>query len=256
MPRRHHRPESVHPYRWMVSYADFMTLLFAFFVVMYAASSVNDKKFDEMAHSLVGVFEGTNKSLMPFQIEAIFPGLAPASDVSLVSSKEGDRPEPQGDILELLQGALNPLIEENHFNLTMDEKWMQLEVPVDSLFNEKGSKLSYEGEQVLVTLAKSFMAFTNPINIEVFADNQPSGNDSPWLLSAKQGAIISQFLVLEQIAPRRLAVVSYGPFQPIATNDDEEGRAINRRIIFLIDRNVLHRERIKTVTNHHLSAKS
>ncbi|MEY8263760.1 MAG: flagellar motor protein MotB [Bermanella sp.] len=256
MPRRHHRPESVHPYRWMVSYADFMTLLFAFFVVMYAMSTVNNKKFDEIADSLVGVFDGSNKSLMPFQLDAIFPGLAPASDVTLVASKEGDRPEPPGDILEILQGALNPLLDAQPFNLTMDEKWLQLEVPADSLFMDQGVELSYEGSQILVKLAKSFMGFSNPINIEVFADAQGADDLNPWLLSARQGTVIGQFLALENIAAQRLAVVAYGPFQPVATNDDEEGRAINRRVLFLIDRQVLHRERIKIVTNRHLSAKS
>jgi len=256
MPRRHHRPESVHPYRWMVSYADFMTLLFAFFVVMYAISTVNNKKFDEISDSLVGVFDGKNKSLMPFQLDAIFPSLAPASDVTLVSSKEGDRPEPPGDILEIVQGALNPLINDQHFNLTMDEKWLQLEIPADSLFIDNGVKLSYDGEQILVKLAKSFMGFSNPINIEVFGDNQGEAGINPWLLTARQGAVIGQFLALEEVAAQRLAVVAYGPFQPIATNDDEEGRSINRRVLFLIDRQVLHRQRIKTVTNRHLSAKS
>ncbi len=256
MPRRHLRPESVHPYRWMVSYADFMTLLFAFFVVMYAMSSVNDKKFDAMSISIVGVFDGTNKSLKPFQLDAIFPSLSPSSDVALISSKEGDRPEPPADVLELIQSSLNPLIDAKKFNLTMDEKWLQLEVPVDALFTDSGVKLSYEGEQVLVKLAKSFMAFSNPINIEVFGDNKKIEGANPWLLTARQGTVIGQFLLLEQIAAQRLAVVSYGPFQPIATNDDEDGRAINRRVLFLIDRSVIHRERIKTVTNRHLSAKS
>ncbi len=256
MPRRHHRPESVHPYRWMVSYADFMTLLFAFFVVMYAMSSVNAKKFDAMSNSIVGVFDGSNKSLKPFQLDAIFPSLSPASDVTLIASKEGDRPEPPGDILELIQGAITPLNNAKQFNLTMDEKWVQLEVPVDILFTDSGVKLSYEGEQILVKLAKSFMGFSNPINIEVFGDNKISTGTNPWLLTARQGSVIGQFLLLEQITAQRLAVVSYGPFQPIATNEDDDGRAINRRVLFLIDRSVIHRERIKTVTNRHLTAKS
>ena len=255
MPRRHQRPESVHPYRWMVSYADFMTLLFAFFVVMYAISSVNNQKFEKISHSLVGVFESSNKSLLPFQIDAIFPALAPASDVTLASSKDADRPEPPGDLLELLQGSLSPLLENDRFNLHIEENWLQLEVPLDSLFSSQQVKLSFNGEQILSTLAKTFQGFKNPINIEVFSDKKVSNTQSPWLLSAQQGAEIVQFLALEEIEMPRLAVVAYGPFQPIATNDDIEGQSINRRVLFLIDRRVLKRERIKTVTKQHLSAK-
>ncbi len=255
MPRRHHRPESVHPYRWMVSYADFMTLLFAFFVVMYAISSVNDKKFDELTNPLVGVFEGANRSLLPFQVDSIFPSLSPTSDLTLVSSQDGEDPEPPGDVLEILQAAVNPDIEDNQFNLQINEKWLQLEIPSDSLFNKKSSELSFDGEQVLVKLAKSFKRFENPINIEVFNDDQIAQNVSPWLLSAMQGGTIADFLSLEDIKSRRLATVAYGPYQPVATNDDEDGRSLNRRIVFLIDRTVIERERLKIVTNKHLSAK-
>ncbi len=255
MPRRHHKPESVHAYRWMVSYADFMTLLFAFFVVMYSISSVNDKKFDEITNSLVGVFEGKSRSLTPFQIDAIFPSLAPTSDLTLVSSKEGENPEPPGDLLEILQASIKPMNEENKFHLEVDEKWLQLEVPADSLFVKASSELSFDGEQVLVTLAKSFREFDNPINIEVFNDSENKGNTSPWLLSSLQGGVIADFLTLENISAKRLATVAYGPFQPIATNDDEDGRSLNRRIIFLINRELIQRERLKIVTNRHLSAK-
>ncbi|MEH6348348.1 MAG: flagellar motor protein MotB [Bermanella sp.] len=256
MPRRHHRPESVHPYRWMVSYADFMTLLFAFFVVMYAISSVNNEKFESISHSLVGVFESSNKSLLPFQIDAIFPTLAPASDVSMVARKDADRPEPVGDLIELLQSSLNPLLKEERFNLQMEENWLQLEVPLDALFSSQKNELSFKGSKLLSKIAASFRGFENPINIEVFSDGQANSSESPWLLSATQGAAIVQFLALEDIKMPRLAVVAYGPFQPISTNDDEDGRSLNRRVLFLIDRRVLKRERIKTVTKRHLSAKS
>ncbi len=255
MPKRHQRPESVHPYRWMVSYADFMTLLFAFFVVMYAISSVNNQKFEKISHSLVGVFESTNKSLLPFQIDAIFPTLAPASDVSLVSTMDAEKPEPPGDLLEIIQSSLSPLLTKERFNLQVQENWLQLEVPLDALFSSQQAQLNFKGEQLLNKLANSFNKFDNPINIEIFSDNQATKTQSPWLLSARQGASIMQFLALEDVDTPRLAAVAYGPFQPIATNDDEEGRSLNRRVLFLIDRRSLKRERIKTVTKQHLSAK-
>ena len=144
MPRRHQRPESVHPYRWMVSYADFMTLLFAFFVVMYAISSVNNHKFEKISHSLVGVFESSNKSLLPFQIDAIFPALAPSSDVSLVSTMDAEKPEPPGDLLEIIQSSLSPLLEKERFNLQQQENWLQLEVPLDALFSSQKTQLNFD----------------------------------------------------------------------------------------------------------------
>ncbi len=255
MARRHTMPESVHAARWMVSYADFMTLLFAFFVVLYASSTVNNKKFDEMSQSLVGVFEGKNKSLLPFQIDAIFPSLAPASDVTLVSSKEADRPEPPGDLLEIFQGAMEPLLQDSRFSLQISESWLQLEVPADRIFKQTGTNLSLDGEQILSQLSKTFSRFPHPINIEIFNDSQTPNANSPWLLSAMQGASIVQFLSLEDIQTSRMAVVAYGPYQPISTNADDDGQALNRRVIFLIDRTRRQRDRLNIVTKRHLSAK-
>ena len=73
MARRHRPPESAHVMRWMVSYADFVTLLFAFFVVLYTISSVNNKKFDELSTALSGVFDRKDMSFQPIQLDAIFP---------------------------------------------------------------------------------------------------------------------------------------------------------------------------------------
>ncbi len=255
MARRHKPPESAHAMRWMVSYADFITLLFAFFVVMYAISSVNNKKFDQVTEVLSGIFEQAPKSWQPIQLEAIF---------NTVVRQSGSAPQDVSPIAENTERAMADLIaeletlaESESLHLFGDSRWIQLEVPADKIFNKHRLTMSASGEALINKLAKKFTLFGNPINVEVFADEPISRNadlTDPWELTAVQAAHLVQLLILENVKPSRLAAVGYGQYQPIATNDDEEGRALNRRVVFLIDSAGKQRERIKIVTKRHLSA--
>lgn len=257
MPRRHKPPESVHPYRWMVSYADFMTLLFAFFVVLYAASSVNNAKFEKMTQSLYSAFESKQKSQSPIQLDAIFDSVMNNSMVDELNPIQ-QAPAPDINLMELLEESLASEISENGLQLNNTEKWLQLEVPSDLLFVGETRALSTSGESILVRISKAFRQFEHAVRIEVFTAQNNNVEDyekNPWLLSAQQGANIAQIMVMENLPATRISVVAYGPFQPIASNEDEEGQSLNRRVIFLIDQDNQASKRTKIITTRHLSAK-
>lgn len=257
MPRRHKPPESVHPYRWMVSYADFMTLLFAFFVVLYAASSVNNAKFEKMTQSLYSVFEARQSSQSPIQLDAIFDRVMNNSMVDKIN------PVPQAqtpaiNVMELLTDTLASEILENGLQLQNSEHWLQLEVPSDLLFAGETRNLSPNGEAILIKISKAFKQFEHAVRIEVFtaqSNNVADFEKNAWQLSAQQGANIAQLMVMENVPASRISAVAYGPFQPIASNDDEEGQSLNRRVIFLISQDKQISKRTKIITNRHLSAK-
>ena len=84
--------------------------------------------------------------------------------------------------------------------------------------------------------------------IEVLTDNQVN-EESPWQLGAEQAMAIQQLLMLDTVSPLHMASINFGPFQPIATNDDEDGQAMNRRINFVIYRNLHQFNRLKIMTN-------
>lgn len=257
MPRRHKPPESVHPYRWMVSYADFMTLLFAFFVVLYAASSVNNAKFEKMTQSLYSAFESKQKSQSPIQLDAIFDSVMNNSMVDELNPVQ-QSPVPDVNLMELVQDTLASDINENGLQLKQTEKWLQLEVPSGLLFEGETSELSPPGESILVRISKAFKQFEHTVRIEVFTAQTSNIEDfqqNPWLLSAQQGASIAQLMVLENLPASRLSVVAYGPFQPIASNDDEEGQSLNQRVLFLINQDNQASKRTNIITTRHLSAK-
>lgn len=255
MARRHRPPESVHAHRWMVSYADFMTLLFAFFVVLYASSSVNEHKFEKMSQALMGIFETQGSFALPINLSDIIP--------PVIYEPDGRNQDDDDHLdIQLEQNNLQTVVEENlktrltqpEFSLQKYDHWLKLEVQADKLFQPKSTQLSVEGEGVIVDIAHTFSKFKHPINIEIYGDVPLDEEGNPWQHSAMQGASIVHLLTLERIDPSRLAVVAYGPYQPVATNDDEEGRKINRRVVFMIDRTGNLRDHTKTVTDVHLSA--
>ena len=255
MPRRHAPPESVHAHRWMVSYADFMTLMFAFFVVLYSASSLNDEKFNQMSQVFVGVFDQPAALALPqnFQslIDQFSDTLAQTDDAVGEESQAPDenRAPLQRDLKRVIEQSIN----KPRVNLKKVQRYLQLEIPADYLFKANTANVSVEGGYILAQLADVFEGIPNFISIEVFTDNQvPDAN--PWQLAANQGMALLQLLTLDDVSPLRLSTINYGPFQPIATNDDEEGQSINRRVLFLIHDNDDSVNRVKTVTDAHLSA--
>lgn len=256
MPRRHKPPESTHPNRWMVSYADFMTLLFAFFVVLYAMSVVNNHKFERMSHALVGVFESPAAFSVPIKLTDILPPVIYQPDSENLNDEDRvDLQDIQNNLQALLQENLKEMLKQPEFQLQASNDWLRIEVQADQIFKVGSQEFVENGEQTLITLAKAFEKFSHSINIEVYSDVEMGDEYNNWQLSAAQGASIAHVMSMEKVSPSRLAISAYGPYQPIATIDDDDGKAINRRVIFMIDRTGNAHQQTKIVTNKHLSAK-
>lgn len=257
MPRRHRPPESAHVMRWMVSYADFVTLLLAFFVVLYTVSSVNQDKFEELKEALGGVFEDNVRTMAPIPLPAIFPEMMSNVGGAGSASNGTDQTGQEGSLQTFLQ-ALKLHLDGRAYSLLETEYWLHLELPCDDIFEPQSDRISVNGSVILNQLAREFVTFDHFINVEVFNSPLPGDvkrDENLWRLSVMQAAAVTYHLMLEGMDPQRLAAVGYGPYQPIATSEDEEGQALNRRLVFLIDRTSTQRKRIKTVTKRHLSAK-
>ena len=188
MARRHKPPESVHPHRWMVSYADFMTLLFAFFVVLYASSSVNDHKFERMSQALVGIFEGSHAFTLPVKLSDILPPVIYTPDGENYQDDDHlDIQLEQNNLQQLVERTLEKRLTQPEFTLQQHNKWLKLEVQADKIFQPGTSRITAEGEGIIVDVSHSFNKFKHPINIEIFNDVSGEGDGNPWQLSALQG---------------------------------------------------------------------
>ena len=222
--------------RWLVSYADFITLMFAFFVVMYSISNVNEGKYRALSSSLDSTFKGGATS-NPIEIGQVARTLY----VEDVKKPEGKSPvpEPLDSLTRDIKDNFKDLIEKKLLNVKTSQEWIQLEMKSSLLFGVADIQPAPEGLKVIDALANLMKTNQFPIQVEGFTDNLPISNEqfpSNWDLSVARAATIVRLLVQAGVSAERLMPVGYGENYPIADNKDEEGRSHNRRVVLVIQR--------------------
>ncbi|MGS2717529.1 flagellar motor protein MotB [Eionea flava] len=207
--------------RWLVSYADFVTLLFAFFVVMYSVSQVNEEKYEELSDTLNELFS---------QQEQQFTGGENFEEKRVLSL-----PAIEADI----DKKLAQLIEQGAITVTSNDQWLQVSLNNAILFEPGSVKPSQQASTIMADIADVLRDTKNPINVEGFTDNvaiQTEQFPSNWQLSAARAAAIVQLLVSGGVSPEQLSAIGYGEFKPIADNTTATGRAQNRRVSLMISK--------------------
>jgi len=245
MPRRR-PPEPDAPLdRWVLSWADFLTLLFAFFVVMYAISSVNEEKYKSMSEALSQVFSG------PGGPRGVNPALEGGS--GLLEGGEASKRAPAdliGPVNERATLQLNQVraqlesdfsqqSSEGEIEVTGSDLWFSIELRSSLLFDSGGAIPSIAADDILARIAQRLEGLDNPIHVEGFTDNEPIATEqfpSNWELSAARAAAVVRLLEINGIDPVRMAAVGYGEYQPAYSNRTEEGRRLNRRIVIVVSR--------------------
>lgn len=243
--RQQHHEEPENHERWLVSYADFITLLFAFFVVMYATSTNNQEKqksFQESVRTnlkLVGTSGGS--------------GAGNGSEGNVGGMETGDafiqiegfpaRGGP-GETQQYLTRALEKKLESEDKskvqNLRHDAIGVRIELASSQFFLPGGVKLRRSALKALDTIAEILKESDKKIVIEGHTDNTPVSADAPfesnWELASLRATSIVRYLIrYHNIPPERLSAISYGDTRPLESNNSPEGRARNRRIeIYLI----------------------
>ena len=251
--RRQLEEEHDNTERWLVSYADFITLLFAFFVVMYSISSVNEGKYKVLSQSSEGVFNGESKTLKPIQVGTISPRSAAkeAGDSSVKPiflipepvAKEKIKEDADKLQLENIAGefekSFEDLIYQKNISVKMEEDWIEVSLNDTVIFSSGGVEPIYEALPIIEKIARIMSSHDNAMLVEGHTDNVPirsSAYPSNWELSAARAASVVRYLALEGISSDRMGAMGYGEFQPIARNDTEGGRRKNRRVILLISK--------------------
>jgi len=267
MARRKKHEEHENHERWLVSYADFITLLFAFFVVMYSISAINEGKFRVLSEALVAAFRSNPKSMEPIQFDKpAKPDILPnrelnrsqsvakpvADPVALplktpVNTHKGNSPpldtpdegagKAMKEIAEQIEKAMAPLIEKDLISVRRFRYWLEVEIKTNILFPSGSAKLQQAAVPVLKSLATILDKYPNPIHIEGFTDNVPIKSPlypSNWELSTARAMSVVHLFTEEGLRPERLAAVGYGEFKPTASNDTEEGRSKNRKVVLVV----------------------
>lgn len=225
--RKNRNKEAEHEdnHRWIVSYADFITLLFAFFVVMYAISSVNVAKYKALADGMNSAFSSNKEQKGPGKV------LESKGSKSIADVKGNEK-----DPFDALDKSLSELVDDDYHVNTQDG-WIELDIKAGALFDSGSADLKPSAILKLMKLADIIKKLPYPIALEGYTDNVPISTSqfpSNWELSSARAAALARSLTIYGVDPGKITVTGYGEQYPVATNDTEEGRAKNRRVNLLI----------------------
>ena len=210
--------------RWMVSYADFVTLLFCFFTAMFAISNVDTNKLGKFVDSMRTAFDvpgsGANAFTVIEGVQVIIP-----SNI-----------ETESEVRHMLSALLKE--SEGAIDVKSDSRGVVISV-ADNLFFETGSAdIKGASKEVFDSLATVLTKLPQMIRIEGHSDNIPIKNasyPSNWELSASRAINVAKYLIdAHGIQPERLSTTGYAEFRPITSNDSPDGRAKNRRVDIVI----------------------
>ena len=238
MARRRILDEHDNPDRWLVSYADFITLLFAFFVVMYAISTVNENKYRVFSDALVDAF-GKGQGGRQVGVPAVEPVRAPPARRKDYKQAEEQRKrqEKMQNIGRDILKTLAPLIKEGQVRVTQSNLGVAVEISSSLLFAPGQAVLEERAANALKAVAGLVRQEPLSIQVEGHTDNVPINTSvfgSNWELSALRSTSVVRLLSGEGIDPVRLSAVGYGENRPVEKNDSPEGRARNRRVTLMI----------------------
>ncbi|MEW8138013.1 MAG: flagellar motor protein MotD [Candidatus Thiodiazotropha endolucinida] len=257
--RRKRKQEHVNHERWIVSYADFITLLFAFFVVMYSISSVNEGKYRVLSQTLTEAFQENSRSVDPIQVGEInrnsgnMAGLE--QDNALIQTEQiqgpGTYQDPGLDMEKMpsnekqrlsflaatIEDMLSDYVDQELVDVSFTEDRVIVNMKDKMLFPSASAHLSREAVKALRSISRVLNTVPNQIQVEGNTDNRPINTKefpSNWELSAARAASVVHLMTRMGIGAQRLSAVGYAEHRPVADNGSESGRAKNRRVSLII----------------------
>lgn len=246
MVRRPIEEDDENPDRWLVSYADFITLLFAFFVVMYSVSSVNQGKYKELSSSINNAFSKekaktdiTTNALNQSTTTQVAENAPPPLPSNLQSATQALEVAEMTTLGKTLAEILSPVIKQGNARVIQNNQGLQIDIKDEVLFNAGSADLLENAKPWLTELALPILNSNHNMMVEGHTDNTPiyiqnAAFFSSWELSAVRASSIVEMLNKAGIENVRLSALGYGPSKPLTTNTTEEGRAINRHITIMI----------------------
>lgn len=218
--------------RWLISYADFITLLMVLFVVLYSMGQTDIQKYKALAESLKRAFNGGPALIVDPGINQSGAGTGD-SEVSPVTIE--DMPERPSDTLDVAADLTELLTSAgvgNEISVQNNIEGMLLALNESLLFPPGQAELIPAGYPVLNQIAEMLQRIENPIRVTAYTDDTPPTDPrfaTNWELSAARSAAIVRYLIERGIDPERLSATGRGEYHPVFPNDTEEHRAYNRR---------------------------
>ena len=229
--------------RWLVSYADFITLLFAFFVVMYAISSVNEGKYKVLSNSMIEAFNKNQTgmyagdSVMEIDSEnytAFAQSEAAADGYSVLDEKM------RGIANDILK-AMDSLVKDGQVRVMINRRGVTVDINAGVLFEPGEASLGRNSATILRAVAQKLKKVSNNVGIEGHTDDKPISTllyPSNWELSSARASSVVRLFIESGVKPSRLTAVGYADQKPVESNHTERGRDRNRRVSVVVESGV------------------
>jgi len=230
--RKKKHAEHVNHERWLVSYADFITLLFAFFVVMFAVSQVDSRKvgrFTEAFSKAVGI------DVFPMNGESLLSGGKTPEETN------GQSEQGVLSVLDDLRKTLSTMTASNDalqgLQVIKLRHELVLRLPEGVFFDSGDARVKEATSRMLKVLLPELKKRAVEVRIEGHTDNRPISTGrfrSNWELSTARASAVMELFLAESMPPERTSIAGYGEYRPIADNTTEEGRKQNRRVDLVV----------------------
>lgn len=233
--------------RWLVSYADFITLLFAVFVVLYAMGQSDKKKVEEVMQAIQQSFgmatagaSAPKVNVIPSQTMTVIPSLKPEIKVNPMGrtrSGQGKTRAEEKDFRQIKSAVEAYLVKQGaqtKVTLEITRRGLIVSLKEAGFFNSGQATIKPEAYELINTIAEVMTQYNNPLRVEGHTDNVPINTaqfPSNWELSTARATNGLKYLLKSfDVDANKISATGYAEFRPIADNATPEGRAKNRRV--------------------------
>ena len=226
--------EGSNPVVWVISFADLMTLLLAFFILLYSMSKLDADKYLALSGSLRKTY-GTESKLETGTLVSENFNL----DGSNITSINDILTKKLDEILKNINIFIFQHQLQNIVKAYIDERGVVINISDSMLFKTGDDNLTPQSRIILNYLMELFQTFPYPILIEGHTDNSPIESirfPSNWELSTLRACNVIKYFISKGISADRLSAEGFGEFRPIANNTTESGKAMNRRVEIIFKR--------------------
>lgn len=241
MARKKKHEEHVNHERYLVTYSDLITLLLAFFIILYAMSNVDQKKMDDVANSMSLAFNSGNDKLIDLGMreKGNTRGTLTEEEKKMMKSIKEKKN------FQNIQNSINSVVENKHLEgqiqTEITDKGLKVTLTDEILFESGNAKLKPENIDVIKTVGSLLVGISNPVQVSGYTDNVPIANanfESNWELSSTRAISVLKTILQTNpsLEPTRFSASGYGEYHPIADNNTIEGRKKNRRVEIMIQR--------------------
>lgn len=235
-PKKQSDPEHENSERWLVTYADLLTLLFAFFVVLYAMSQVDPKKYDDMSQAFQTIFQGASLGYVLDQSQS------KGTQGQMLEGRQQEDPsvtprDKRNTLQTQLEYRLRNVMPQNQYKVTEVQEGIKITLFSDTFFAPGSPEVQPEAVPFIGKIVEGIKPLPNAVRVEGHTDGtQVEGEKfaKEWQLSTERALSVLNLMFAYGYPEDKAAVAGYGSTRPVATNLTPEGQAFNRRVDVLV----------------------